>query len=582
MSSSKPRELLRFVLGVAIAGWTVAAPHAQPVVGGADNKAAPAAIASDDESPLTASRMFQILAADLAIQRGEFEVGAKIYLELASSLKDPRLARRAAQAATLARQPALILEAAKIWATLEPESPQARNTLAAVMVSQGSLAESKKFLVKWIAEAADAGEVFRSINRFFGGQKDRRAVFDVIRDVAAPYDIFDAHMAIAQAGALADIKDAAVVQPSLAAADRALQLMPGADPAAEIKGELLVRTEPQAAIRFLTEFGAKYPNARDSRYMLARLLLSENKTQTAREALIGLVTRWPEDMSMQYVLALSHYELKDYKAAEAVLKKLVDNDEADHDRVLTLLGQVYEDQKRWDEALIQYREIGEGDLYFAAQQRIALVLGKMGKIDEARAHLKTISASGVSGAQKIQLILTEGNVLREAQRGGEAFELLKASSEKNPDSTEVLYDLAMAAEKLDRIEVAETALRKVIALKPDDAQGYNALGYTLVDRTNRLDEGLKLIEKAHAISPEDAFILDSMGWAHYRLGDLQKSVEYLQRAMAKRPDPEVAAHLGEVLWTMGQRDQAKKIWSEALADAPSHPLLTETMKRVAK
>ena len=582
MNSSKPRELLRFVLGVAIAGWTVAAPHAQPVVRGVDNKAAPAASASDNDSPLTASRMFQILAADLAIQRGEFEVGAKIYLELANSLKDPRLARRAAQAATLARRPALILETAKIWATLEPESPQARNTLAAVMVSQGSLAESKTFLVKWIAEAADAGEVFRSINRFFGGQKDRRAVFDVIRDVAAPYDSFDAHMAIAQAGALADTKDAAVVQPSLAAADRALQLMPGADPAAEIKGELLVKTEPQAAIRFLTEFGAKYPNARDSRYMLARLLLSENKTQTAREALIGLVTRWPEDMSMQYVLALSHYELKDYKAAEAVLKKLVDNDEADHDRVLTLLGQVYEDQKRWDEALIQYREIGEGDLYFAAQQRIALVLGKMGKIDEARAHLKTISASGVSGAQKIQLILTEGNVLREAQRGGEAFELLKASSETNPDSTEVLYDLAMAAEKLDRIDVAETALRKVIALKPDDAQGYNALGYTLVDRTNRLDEGLKLIEKAHAISPEDAFILDSMGWAHYRLGDLQKSVEYLQRAMAKRPDPEVAAHLGEVLWTMGQRDQAKKIWSEALADAPSHPLLTETMKRVAK
>ena len=582
MNSSKPRELLRFVLGVAIAGWTVAAPHAQTVFGAADSKPGPSAITAGDESPLTASRMFQILAADLAIQRGEFEVGAKIYLELAGSLKDPRLARRAAQAATLARQPALILEAAKIWAALEPDSPQARNTLAAVMVSQGSLAESKKFLVKWAADASDAGEVFRSINRFFGGQKDRRAVFDVVREVAAPYDVFDAHMAIAQAGALVDTKDAAVIQPSIAAVDRALQLMPGSDPAAEIKGELLTKTDPQAAIGFLTEFGVKYPNARDSRYMLARLLLSENKTQTARDALIGLVTRWPEDVSMQYVLALSHFELKDYKAAEAVLKKLIENDEADHDRALTLLGQVYEDQKRWDEALAQYREIGEGDLYFGAQQRIALVLGKMGKIDEARAHLKTVSASGISGAQKIQLILTEGNVLREAQRGGEAFELLKASSGTNPESTELLYDLAMAAEKLDRIEVAETALRKVIALKPDDSQGYNALGYTLVDRTNRLDEGLKLIERAHAISPEDAFILDSMGWAYYRMGDLQKSVEYLQRAMAKRPDPEVAAHLGEVLWKMGQRDQATKIWSEALADAPSHPLLTETMKRVAK
>jgi tetratricopeptide (TPR) repeat protein len=165
---------------------------------------------------------------------------------------------------------------------------------------------------------------------------------------------------------------------------------------------------------------------------------------------------------------------------------------------------------------------------------------------------------------------------------GDAFELLQSASKGNPESTELLYDLAMAAEKLDKLDVAETALKKVIALKPDDAQGYNALGYTLVDRTSRVDEGLKLIEKAHAISPEDAFILDSMGWAHYRLGDLQKAAEYLRRAMSKRPDPEVAAHLGEVLWKMGQREAATKIWNDALHDAPSHPLLTETMKRVGK
>src|SRR5205823_1105781 len=146
---------------------------------------------------------------------------------------------------------------------------------------------------------------------------------------------------------------------------------------------------------------------------------------------------------------------------------------------------------------------------------------KMGKIDEARVHLKSVAAeSDVSSFQKIQLILTESNVLRDAKRLVEAYDLLQSASKTNPESSELLYDVAMAAEKLDKLDVAESALRKVIALKPDEAQGYNALGYTLVDRTSRLDEGLKLIEKAHTLSPDDAFILDSMGWAYYRMGDL--------------------------------------------------------------
>ncbi len=164
----------------------------------------------------------------------------------------------------------------------------------------------------------------------------------------------------------------------------------------------------------------------------------------------------------------------------------------------------------------------------------------------------------------------------------EEFESLEGASKANPESTELLYDTAMAAEKIDRLDVAETSLKKVIALKPDDAQGYNALGYTLVDRTDRIEEGLKLIEKAHALSPEDAFILDSMGWGYYRLGQYSKSVEYLQKAMSKRSDPEVAAHLGEVLWKMGRVDEAEKVWRQALVDSPTHPVLTATMKKFTK
>ncbi|MEP6702737.1 MAG: tetratricopeptide repeat protein, partial [Betaproteobacteria bacterium] len=431
--------------------------------------------ANDEKSALTPSKMFQILTADVAVQRGEYDVAAKIYLELAVSQKDARLARRAAQAATLARQPALVLEAAKVWAGLEPDSSQARNTLAAVLISQGSLPESKEFLTKWIADSKEPSEVFRNLNRVLGSQKNRREVFDLVRDVAAPYDLFDSHMAIAQAALGLDGKEAAVMQPAVAATDRALQLQPGSDVAAEVRGELLVRTDPDSAIKFLTEFGTRYPDAKNSRYLLARILLAENKPQNARETMQVLVTRWPDDVSMQYVLALTSFETKDYPAAERVLIKLLDAEEADHDRVLTLLGQISEEKKDYPAALARYREVSEGDLWFAAQQRIALALGKMGSLDEARKLLKDISATP---AQKVQLALTEGNLLRDANQPKAAFEALESSSKAYPESPEILYDLAMSAEKIDRLDVAEASLKKVIAIKPDDAQGYNALGYT--------------------------------------------------------------------------------------------------------
>lgn len=566
-------SVMKFRLSIAVAAIWIGLANAQPIT---DSRLG---LSAGESSPLTASRMFQVLAADVAVQRGEYDVAAKIYLELAISLKDARLARRAAEAATLARQPAVVLEAAKIWAGLEPDSAQARNTLAAVLISQGTLSDSKQFLSRWIAESADPTEVFRNLNRVLGSQKNRREVFDVVREVAGPYDLFEAHIAVAQAALAIETKEIAVLQPAISAADRALQLKPGSDAAGEIKGELLLRADPQQAIIFLTEFGARFPNTHDSRYLLARVLLSENKTRSARNTLVGLVNQWPDDVSMQYALALADYELKDYKVAEAVLIKLLDNEDADRDRILTLLGQVKEDQKLLPEALVHYRAVGAGDMWFGAQRRIALVLGKMGAVAEARAHLRTVEATP---PQKIQLALTEGNVLRDANLHQEAFETLEIACASNPESADLFYDLAMAAEKLNRLDVAETALKRVIELKPDDPQGYNALGYTLVDRTARIEEGSKLIEKALALSPEDAFILDSMGWAYYRLGQYAKSVEYLQKAFDKRADPEVAAHLGEVLWKMGNHDTAQQVWRKALTESPSHPVLTETMKRVAK
>jgi tetratricopeptide (TPR) repeat protein len=151
----------------------------------------------------------------------------------------------------------------------------------------------------------------------------------------------------------------------------------------------------------------------------------------------------------------------------------------------------------------------------------------------------------------------------------------------DPDSADLLYDVAMVAEKLDRVDEVESRLTRLIELKPDNPQALNALGYTLVDRTPRTAEGLKLIEKALALAPEDPFILDSMGWAHYRLGNFDDSEKFLRRALAEQPDPEIAAHLGEVLWAKGERDRANEIWQSQLKTSPDNPVLLETVRRLA-
>jgi len=204
-------------------------------------------------------------------------------------------------------------------------------------------------------------------------------------------------------------------------------------------------------------------------------------------------------------------------------------------------------------------------------------MGKQGKRDEAKRYLADLPA--VTIEQRVQVRQTEAQIYRDANDNAGALAILEQGLAEIPDSTDLVYDRAMVLEKLDRIEDAEKALRRLVEMKPEDAHALNALGYTLVDRTSRVEEGFRLIEKAHRLSPSDPFILDSMGWALYRMGRLDEAEQYLARAFAERPDPEIAAHWGEVLWAKGQQQKAKEIWQSQIKATPGHPLLLETMRR---
>src|SRR6185295_6582955 len=204
-------------------------------------------------------------------------------------------------------------------------------------------------------------------------------------------------------------------------------------------------------------------------------------------------------------------------------------------------------------------------------------IAKQGKLDEARAYLRAVSVQ--DEPQRVQLVVAESQLLRDANLHREAFDFLGQALAKSPDQPDLLYDHALTAEKLDRFDVLEANLKRLIQLKPDHAHAYNALGYSFAERNVRLPEARKLIEKAMELSPEDFFIIDSMGWVLYRMGDLKGAAAQLRRAWVGRPDGEIGAHLGEVLWQLGERDEARRIWQEALKASPDNESLHKTMKR---
>ena len=280
---------------------------------------------------------------------------------------------------------------------------------------------------------------------------------------------------------------------------------------------------------------------------------------------------------MLFAVALLSMQLEDWAPAEGYLKRLLTLDVRDQNTVRYYLGQVAEEQKQYPEALNWYREVTSGAQYIPAQIRQAQVMSKEGDLDGARKFLHSVNAS--NNQQRVQLILAEAQLLREADRTKEAFALVGVALEKLPDNTDLLYDYAMLAEKLDRMDILESSLRKVIKIKPDYAHAYNALGYSLADRSMRLPEARELVQKALSLSPDDAFIIDSMGWVEYRLGQPEEALKYLRKAYAGRQDPEIAAHLGEVLWTVGQHAEAEKVWDDALAKAPHNETLIKTINR---
>lgn len=520
--------------------------------------------------------VYQVLLAEIALQRGDSELASKVYSDLAIRTRDLKVIERTVEVASYARRFDLAQDAIRVWQEVEPESTRAQQMMISVLIRANQFDELAPKLVRMLeVEKAMLPENLLGLNRMFARNPDRQAVFRLVEKVCRPFfGIAEAHYAVAMAAS-----SASAFERALPEIRRALELRPDWEMAAFLEAQLLTRESPAEAIRFLNEFVERNPKARDARLQLARAQVAEKQYPEAKRHFDQLLKDYPNSPEVVYPVAILALQQNDIVLAEAQLKHFVTLEVTDKSVAYYYLGQIAEDTKRLDEAIAQYAMVGAGEHYIPAQVRRAHLLADQGKLEMARRTLQ--DAKYRTPEERVRLVIAEAGLLREAKQTQAGFDLLDKQLTAQPEQPDLLYETALLAERLGQIDVLETRLRKLIQLRPDNAQAYNALGYSYADRNIRLGEARELIEKALKLAPDDSFILDSLGWVLYRQGDLAGALQQLERAYARRDDAEIAAHMGEVLWALGRQEDARRTLLDAQKKNPDSDALREAVKKFA-
>lgn len=524
---------------------------------------------------LDADTLYSLLLGEIASRRGQIDLAATLLGQVAQKTRDPRVAERAALAGLYARRFKEAQESARLWVELRPQSVEARMALGAVLLEL-ERADEARAQFEAILKQAPSDRLDHAYMRtvsVLARHGKRNAALEIMESLIAQHprspvaQLALAHLAV-RSGEL---------DKGLVAIDRALALKPGWEEAALFKARILVSQKdmPRAG-KFYESYLNSHPDSTTVRINYARHLIDLKHWDKAREQFERVVRISPADPEAVYALGLLSMQTGRSADAEKYLKQAVEMQPDNHTARL-YLGQLAENNKRYDEAAQWFQSIRDGDNFLEAQARYAVILAKLGKVDQARAHLRKLPAEGEK--QRVQLLLAEEQILRDAKRYREAFDLLGDAIRKLPDNNDLRYARALTAEKLGLLKDAEQDLVAIIKRDPKHAHALNALGYTLADRTNRFPEAREYLDRALALRPDDPFILDSMGWLMYRLGKPDDALRYLRRALTQRSDAEIAAHLGEVLWVTGRRDEAKEIWNKALRETPDNEALLDVIKK---
>ena len=523
--------------------------------------------------PFPEETLYSLLVAEVAGSRGRYDIALGNYVQEAHRTRDPGVAARAARIARYLNAHQAALSSALLWVEIDPENTEALFIASSELAQTGRLLEAFEYSEQLLAYGS--ASLFQSIAARAAQSTDtERETLIQNYDRLLVLHPRDMQLLVGKAMLLQQQNK---LPEALAAVQEALNVEADNVPAAILEARLLfAMNQPEGALDRLLSLLQQNPDNQRLRLQYARLLTSIDLAE-ALEQFKLLVERSPNNPELLLSLGLVANEQGDKELAAQAFARLLATGQH-QDSAHYYLGRLAEEQEDYDRALQHFTKVEQGQDFLPALASSIDIMIRLGRLEEANNRMADVRSR--FNQERVRLYQIQAQSLARYQYLDEAEQLLTEALTTNPDSTDLLFTRASINEQRDMIDLAENDFRTIIRYQPNNATALNALGYTLADRTTRYEEALELIEKALQLEPNNGAIIDSMGWVQFRLGNYDEAILRLREALKVLPDPEIASHLGEVLWTVGDKEEAQQIWTEGMALDPSSDLIPDTMKRL--
>jgi tetratricopeptide (TPR) repeat protein len=524
------------------------------------------------ERPFPDDSVYPLLVAEFALRRREYDIALDNYMTQSRVLRDAGISAHTTHLTQFMRREREALEASELWVELEPDNAEAQNTYATLLVRQGRTLEA----VPHMAEVQRLGEEARFpalLSNF--DQLDKQQQAELVKGINELAEEWpdNTRLLLTQALILAEFEQ---YPQSLQKLDKLFTIEPYQPQALLLEVRVLIAQGEKKPFTRLERALQENPDNQQLRLQYARLLTASDMA-AAREQFEILSAQSPRDGDLLLSLALINREIGDDLAAKAYLKQMLGLQQR-VDEAHFWLGRIAEDEGEMQTAISHYMQVGGESEFLSASNRIGQILIGSGQYQQAREIFVLQRRAHPEEAEALYGL--EADLFTRSGEQDQAMDVLNEALQQFPQSNTLLYARSMLAEQLGDLAMMERDLRDIIERDPDNATALNALGYTLANRTQRYGEAYELITRALELQPDEPAILDSMGWILYRKGRHEEAVGYLTRAYTEFPDPEVAAHLGEVLWVSGETEAATTVWQGALMKDPEHKVLLETLERL--
>jgi len=525
--------------------------------------------------------LYYLLAGELAGHQGDMNTALKYYLPAAENNDDPRIAARAARIAIYSKQNKTALLAAQRWVALAPDDKEAIKVLIVALLRNNQPETASIWMQDLIERLRENGkstnkQAFAMVAKLLQTEAETADAVLVFKALTKHYQQSpQVYLWLSRYAMQANQYDEA-----LKAVSRVIELEPENAKAYVLKGRLLALSgKKEDALAAMLIAVNKQPDDFVLRKQYAGMLIRQGQLASAKAQFEILFKASPDDRETIISLGILLLEQKQVDRAVSIFKRLLSNPKTANE-ALYYLARVDEVKKDYEEAIERYKQVERGRLYFDAQLRIANIYAHLGKSEKAISLLQELALREDNPDKKAKVYLMHGRLLQNMGDNKAAMAVYKSALDELPTNVELIYAHALTAESLDMIDSAVASFKRVLEHDPQNIQALNALGYTLADRTDRFQEALDYILRAFKLNSKDAAIQDSLGWVHFRLGNLKEALRWLEKAFNVNHDPEIAAHLGEVLWSMGRPDDARKVWQGVAPEQQKHRILIETIKRL--